>query len=45
VHWGDEWVERLSGVGLTMLEDETDRIRRVTHKVGSKGTELVFMRL
>ena len=45
VLWGDEWVERLSGVGLTMLEDETDRIRRVTHKVGSKGTELVFMRL
>ena len=45
VNWVDEWITRLSKVGLTMLEDETDRIRRVTHRVGSKGTELVFMRV
>lgn len=45
LNWVDEWVDRLAKVGLTMLEDETDRIRRVTHRVGSKGSELVFMRL
>lgn len=45
MNWMDDWIERLSKIGLTMLEDETDRIRRVTHRVGNKGTELVFMRL
>jgi len=45
LNWIDDWIERLSKIGLTMLEDETDRLRRVTHRVGNKGTELVFMRL
>lgn len=40
----DEWVERLVKAGLTLLPDETDRIRRVTHTVGSKGKEFIFVR-
>lgn len=44
VYWVDEWITRLSEAGLTFLEDETDRIRRVTHRVGCEGKEIVFVK-
>jgi hypothetical protein len=42
--WIEEWQGRLQDAGLSLLKDETDRIRRVTHRVGSMGKELIFMK-
>lgn len=42
--WMENWLERLQALGLTLLKEETDRIRRVVHRVGSEGRELIFMK-
>jgi hypothetical protein len=42
--WIESWLKRLQDSGLTLIRDETDRIRRVTHRVGSEGKELIFMK-
>jgi hypothetical protein len=42
--WGELWIDRLTKTGLKFLPEETDRIRRVTHRVGREGSEFVFMR-
>jgi hypothetical protein len=42
--WGEEWTRRLQEAGFSLLQDETDRLRRVTHRVGSEGEELVFVK-
>jgi hypothetical protein len=42
--WGEQWIDRLTKTGLKFLPEETDRIRRVTHRVGREGSEFVFMR-
>jgi ADP-heptose:LPS heptosyltransferase len=42
--WVEEWSKKLQDSGLTLLDEETDRIRRVTHRVGCEGKELVFMK-
>jgi hypothetical protein len=42
--WTDRLIDKLSSVGLKFLPEETDRIRRVTHRVGNEGKEFVFMR-
>jgi ADP-heptose:LPS heptosyltransferase len=42
--WAEQWVERLKKSGLKLLPEETDKIRRVTHRVGQEGGEFVFMR-
>jgi ADP-heptose:LPS heptosyltransferase len=40
----DDWLKRLSQSGLKYLSEETDRIRRLTHRVGYQGKELVFVK-
>jgi len=40
----EEWIARLTEAGLKPLAEETDRVRRVTHKVGYEGRELVFVK-
>jgi hypothetical protein len=42
--WAEQWIERLQRSGLRLLPEETDKIRRVTHRVGQEGGEFVFMR-
>lgn len=42
--WIEDWIKRLEDVGLTLLKEETDRIRRVTHRVGCEGKELIFIK-
>jgi hypothetical protein len=38
------WVEKLNGAGLILLDDETDKLRRLTHRVGQESWEYVFAR-
>jgi len=42
--WAELWRERLERVGFELLSEETERMRRVTHRVGQAGAELVFRR-
>lgn len=42
--WSDRLIEKLASVGLKFLPEETNRIRRVTHRVGKEGQEFVFVR-
>lgn len=38
------WIERLSKAGLVLLNEETDKLRRLTHRVGQDSWECVFTR-
>lgn len=42
--WTELWKERLERSGFELLAEETERIRRLTHRVGQAGAELVFRR-
>jgi SAM-dependent methyltransferase len=42
--WSELWRERLERTGFELLNEETEKIRRLTHRVGQAGTELVFRR-
>lgn len=42
--WATDWVEKLTGAGLKLMDEETEKLRRLTHRVGQPGAEYVFIR-
>jgi ADP-heptose:LPS heptosyltransferase len=43
-NWAEIWVDKLKNAGLSLLDEETEKLRRLTHRVDRRGAEYVFMR-
>jgi hypothetical protein len=43
-NWANVWLDKLKKAGLVLLDDETEKLRRLTHRVDQRGAEYIFMR-